>query len=131
MLAGAASTAAWYSLALGPALLWPDAPGADDLLIPVAGPWMALADTGCADDEPDCSTVWVVVRAILITIDGLAQTGSVAVMLDAAFMPTAAEPSPSASAALPLADRTSGIELRPVPFVAGRDGVGLGLVGQF
>src|SRR5262245_49370920 len=60
VLVGVGVTAAWYGAGYGFSALWPDAPGADDLRIPVAGPWMALADTGCADDDPDCSTFIVV-----------------------------------------------------------------------
>jgi hypothetical protein len=80
---GLGATAGWYGAALGMSYLFPDAPGAEDLRIPVAGPWMALADTGCAADEPDCSIYIVVVRAILTTLDAVGQTGGVAVMAEA------------------------------------------------
>lgn len=129
-LAGGIVTGVWYGGALGASLLFPDAPGAEDLRIPVAGPFLALADTGCADSEPNCDTVLVVVRAILTTLDGIGQVGGVGMVIESLFLPTAESstrgaPSPSSnSAALET-------EIRPVPIVAGKDGVGLGVVGRF
>ena len=127
LLVGAATTTAWYGLALGSSLAWPGAAGADHLQIPVAGPWLALGDTGCDPGESDCSTVWVVVRAILITIDGVGQAGGLAAMAEAAFLPTAA-PRPS-----PPADRAPrrSVTVAAVPLVTDRSGLGIGLVGQF
>src|SRR6478609_2429871 len=55
-LAGAAVTAAFYAPAFGASYAWPDSPGAEDLRIPVAGPWMKLFQTGCAENDSDCST---------------------------------------------------------------------------
>ena len=51
---GAATTAVWYGLALGGSYLYPTARGADELKIPIAGPWMSLAKTGCPETTPDC-----------------------------------------------------------------------------
>ena len=131
LLLGAATTAAWYSLALGGGLIWPNSPGGDDLRIPVAGPWMALADTGCPDDNPKCAKWWVVVRAILIGIDGIGQAGGFAVMGEAAFMPTATPRSGQAVRRLPRPHQSADLQVRPVPYVAGRNAVGFGVVGQF
>jgi hypothetical protein len=78
----------WYGAAAGMATLFPDAPGAKELYIPVAGPWMSLAETGCRDDEPDCSTFEVVLRAILTGIDGVGQAGGLLVAIEGAFLPT-------------------------------------------
>jgi hypothetical protein len=131
LLVGAATTAAWYSLALSSALIWPGAAGAEDLKIPVAGPFMALADSGCDDDNPDCSLVWPVFRAILIAIDGIGQAGGVAVMGEAALLPTreAGETAEDRSIAR-KPDRAS-LQWRPVPFLTGKSGIGLGVVGRF
>jgi hypothetical protein len=130
MLAGAATTAAWYGLALGGGLLWPDSPGGDDLVIPAAGPWMALADTGCPEGKPHCAKWWVVVRAILIGIDGVGQAGGLAVMAEAAFMPT--EPAKGARARHVLPGLSSdSVEIFALPMVTGRDGLGLGVFGSF
>jgi len=127
LLVGAAATTAWYGLALAPALIWPEAPGAGDLRIPVAGPWMALAHTGCGASDPGCSVVWVVARAILIGIDGVGQAGGLAAMAEAAFLPTAAAPRPKT----PAASSARAVQWSAVPLVTGPSGLGLGLVGRF
>lgn len=128
-LTGGIVTGVWYGGALGASLLFPDAPGADDLRIPVAGPFLALADTGCSDSEPDCDTVLVVVRAILTTIDGIGQAGGLGMVLESLFLPTAES---STRASSPSSDSaTSETEITPVPIVAGKDGIGLGVVGRF
>jgi hypothetical protein len=124
LLVGAATTTVWYGMALGSSLAWPGAAGANHLQIPVAGPWMALGDTGCDSDESDCSTVWVVVRAILISIDGVGQAGGLAAMAEAAFLPTA-----PAKPAKQSARRS--ISFAAVPLVTERSGLGIGVVGQF
>lgn len=129
-LAGLGAASAWYGAAVGFSYLWPDAPGANDLRIPVAGPWMALADTGCADDDPGCSTFVVVLRAILTTMDAVGQAGGVLVAAEAAFLPTQ-EVAPPQKRPLPRLRREQSLTVRPVPVVAGRDGLGLGIVGQF
>jgi hypothetical protein len=81
---------------------------------------MAVAQAGCADGNPDCSTAWVVVRAILHVMDGVGQAGGLAVIGESLFLPT--------RAAAPRARIEPSI--RPVPFVAG-DSIGLGLHGNF
>jgi hypothetical protein len=129
--AGLATTAAWYGAAVGFSYLFPDAPGAEDLRIPVAGPWMALADTGCAETDPNCSIIIVVLRAILTTIDAVGQSGGVLVMAEAAFMPTQEAPPPRRERKRPRLERESSLWVQPAPIVTGSDGVGLGLVGRF
>lgn len=130
MLVGAATTTAWYGLALGGGLLWPNSPGGDDLVIPVAGPWMALADTGCPDGKPNCPKWWVVVRAILIGIDGVGQAGGLAAMAEAAFMPTEPTRVSRPRRALPALS-TDSVEVFALPMVTGRDAIGLGVFGSF
>lgn len=120
-LTGGAVFVGWYGLALGASFLEPDAPGASDLRIPVVGPWMAVAQAGCAKGNPDCSTAWVVVRAILQAMDGVGQAGGLAVIGEALFLPTRSE-KPRVHTRAP--------RLVPVPFVAG-DSIGLGLTGAF
>src|SRR6478735_7260221 len=70
-LTGAAVTAVFYAPAFGASYLWPDSPGASDLRIPVAGPWMKLFQTGCPENNKDCSTFWMVTGAVLAGLDGL------------------------------------------------------------
>ncbi len=129
-LVGLGATAGWYGAALGFSYLFPDAPGANDLRIPVAGPWMALADTGCRADDPGCSKFIVVLRAILTTMDAIGQTGGVAVMGEALFMSTQDAP-PERPRSRPRLRRKTSIRVTPAPIVSGKDGVGLGVVGVF
>jgi hypothetical protein len=124
LVAGAVVFGAWYGGALGASLLWPDAPGAEDLRIPVAGPWMALGDTGCAEDDPDCSTVLVVIRAVLTGIDGVGQAGGLLVMAEGLFLPTR-EARPSARS------KAQSFAIRPSAVATGKDGIGLGISGVF
>jgi hypothetical protein len=129
-LAGGIVTGVWYGAALGTSLLFPDAPGAEELRIPVAGPFMSLAETGCADSEPDCDTVIVVVRAILTTIDAVGQVGGVAMMIESLFLPTAA--TSGAKLSMPRRESASNeTQVVPVPIVTGKDGIGLGVAGRF
>src|SRR5262245_60548301 len=51
---GVALSGLAYGAAYLCASTWPDAPGADQLKIPIIGPWMALGKSGCAADDPDC-----------------------------------------------------------------------------
>jgi hypothetical protein len=121
-LTGSAIFVGWYGLAVGASFLEPDAPGSTDLRIPVVGPWMAVAQAGCAKGNPDCSTAWVVIRAILQGMDGVGQAGGLLVLGEALFLPTR-EPARNRASVTP--------SIRPVPFVGDGDGVGLGLVGTF
>lgn len=125
------TSAVWYGAAVGFSYLWPDAPGAEDLRIPVAGPWMALADTGCADDDPDCSIFIVIIRAVLTSIDAVGQTGGVLVAAEAAFLPTQEPVAAPRKRPLPRLRRDEGLRLTPTPMVSGRDGIGIGVLGQF
>jgi hypothetical protein len=121
LFTGLAVSAVSYGLALGAGYAWPDARTSDELKVPLVGPWMAIADTGCAEDDPGCSKVLPVVTAIFTGIDGVLQAGGLGIALESAFMPTASS-KPRTKAAPTV---------RPVPYVAGRDGMGLGVVGTF
>jgi len=65
--------------------------------------------------------VLLVVTAVLTGMDGVVQAGGLGVALESLFLPTAS-PKPRSSTAPTV---------RPVPIVAGRDGVGLGFAGTF
>src|SRR5882724_381482 len=52
---GLGTTAAFYGAAVGTSIIFPDAPGANDLRIPLVGPWIAIGHNGCSASEPDCS----------------------------------------------------------------------------
>ena len=85
---GAATSLVWYGAAVGGAYLYPTANGADELKIPIAGPWMSLAETGCPSTTPDCSTFWMVVGGILKGFSGIGQAGGVLLMVESLFLPT-------------------------------------------
>jgi hypothetical protein len=123
LIAGAASTAAWYGLALGASYAWPDTVGAKDLRIPVAGPWMALSHSGCGD-VADCSKLIVVLRAIATTLDAIGQAGGVAIMAEGLFLPTQEPKRKRAELKL------NGVQWRPT-FDAGKNTVGFGVLGVF
>ena len=122
-VAGAVTTGVWYGAAISFSYLWPDAPGANDLRIPVAGPWMALADTGCADNDPGCSTFTVVLRAILTSIDAVGQAGGLLIMAEAAFLRTS-------SGAPKQKPKPKAARVSASPWVSG-DAMGLGVFGSF
>jgi hypothetical protein len=135
IVAGAATTVVSYGLALGASYLFApeDLNGAKDLRIPIAGPWMALGRTGCPKTEPDCSAATLVVGAILMIFDGVAQAGGLGVIGEGLFLNT--------SSARPAAQKAQSGQapgryaaqgtVRAVPFNFGKDGVGLGVIGTF
>jgi hypothetical protein len=127
LAAGAATTLVWYGGGVGASYLWPDAPGARDLRVPLVGPWLALADSGCADNDPDCSTFKQVARAILTAMDGVGQAGGLAVVAEALFLPTAAR----RSAPRRTSSRARSLRIRPMPVMTDEGGVGLGFSGHF
>jgi len=122
LIGGSAMLVGWYGAGVGTSLLWSDAPGAEELYIPVAGPWMALAKTGCPESEPDCSIVEVILRATLTTLSGVGQIGGIAIIGEGLFAPTRSESA---------ATKAPELRARVQPLVAGRDGLGLGVVGIF
>ncbi len=105
LLAGTAVLAGSYGIGFGTSYMWPSAPTAPDLRLPVVGPWMALANAGCGDNESGCETVTVVIRSLLATLSGLGQAGGVFLMSEALFLPTAGKP--VRSAGYPVAPNTS------------------------
>lgn len=155
LLTGAAVTGVFYGAAVGASYFWPDARGAEDLRIPVVGPWMKLFQTGCSGTG-SCNHFWLAVGAVLAGLDGLGQAGGVGLMLEAVFLQTrqpvasfgstdwgvgfagAVRRSDAKSAGgFASTPRASVLEPRssitwyPVPFTAGDDGVGLGVAGMF
>ena len=123
-LTGVGITAAWYGAALGSSLVWHNGPWAPDMRIPIAGPWMAMPHFGCGHEEPNCGTALIVVRGILAGLDGVGQVGGLAVALESLFLPVR-----HSEQARP-AHATKHAWVRPVPFIDGRDTIGLGIVGE-
>ena len=133
LLIGGVVTGVWYGAALGTSYLWSDSPGASDLRIPIAGPYMALAKTGCGSAEVGCGTFTVVLRTILTSLAAVGQTGGVLAMVEGAFLPTAASGAgaPRSAAALRLVGEAGGPEVRLEPVSTGAEGFGFGVVGAF
>jgi hypothetical protein len=126
IVAGVATTAVAYGLAVGASYLWeePDLRGSKDLRIPLAGPWMALGKTGCPTSDPDCSPVILVIGAILNVFDGVAQAGGLGIVGEGLFLNTSSgRPAPRKAQLAPT--------VRAVPFNFEKGGVGLGVVGTF
>jgi hypothetical protein len=135
ILIGAAVTAGWYGIALGTSYLWPDSDGAGSLRIPVAGPYMALAKTGCGSGEPDCDTVALVFRTIVTVLSAVGQTGGVLAMGEGLFLQTGSG-SVHRGDGGPSTPVTSARELpKPrvsvAPVTVGKSGFGLSLSGSF
>ena len=123
-LTGVGVTAGFYGGALASSLLWHTGPWADEIRIPVVGPWMAMPYFKCGVNEPNCNTALVIVRGVLAGIDGVGQAGGIFIALESLFLPVQ-----SMKSARPLRHSTHA-RVRPVPFFAGRDGIGLGIVGE-
>lgn len=124
IVGGLAATAASYGLAVAGSYLAPDNPGAKQLRIPVAGPWMSLAKTGCKGDDDSCSPAGLVFGAILTILDGVVQAGGLAIAGEGLFLNTSSGPAaPTKKAATTT--------LHAVPLDFGRRGLGMGFVGTF
>jgi hypothetical protein len=82
--------------------------------------------------------VWPVIGAVLAGLDGIGQAGGVGLLLESVFMQTR-EPAPKSPAlsrshldfSYHAGTAENPVWLRPVPYQAGRDGIGLGVVGIF
>ncbi len=120
-LAGLAVTAVGYGAALGSSYLFPDSPGSASLRVPVAGPFLALAKTGCASGDADCSTFTTIVRAVLTTANSVVQVGGLFVASESLFLKTQAPPAAPARGA-----SVTGIDAAPI-----KHGWLLSLTGEF
>ena len=142
IVVGAALTAGWYGASVGTSYLWPDAPNAKDLRLPVVGPWMALGNVGCGDAEPGCSTGTVIARTVLGVVSGVGQAGGLFAILEGLLMDTgsanaAAPGSAGAGPSTTRGERTSGARSGPVaswsaaPVMLQDGGAGIELFGRF
>lgn len=125
---GLVITGGAWGASFGSGQYWSTVPGADQLKIPVVGPWLALGKSGCASDDPGCSSATIGVRGGIYVLDGIAQIAGLALITEAIVMKTEAA-APEKKAAL-LGLRFRGVEVMPVP-VASPTFNGVGLVGTF
>ncbi len=88
VLGGTALFAGSYGMAYGTSYLWPDAPTASDLRLPVVGPFMAMAGARCGSSESGCGAFSVVLRTVFATLSGIGQVGGVGLIIEGIFMPT-------------------------------------------
>jgi len=98
VLAGAGVTVAWYGVAVANSFLFQDADKSSSLRIPFAGPFIALAHTGCGETENPCNALSVVTRTALSVLSAVGQIGGVAIMMEGLFLKTASpgqEPAPA------------------------------------
>lgn len=122
-------TAVSYGIGMACGFGWDDVPGADALKVPVAGPWIALGQSGCAEGEEDCEAI-LALRTILTVLDGLGQLGGLALAAEGLFMTTEAEPTPGTPEAGAKAQPEDPPRLLAAPLVT-RDAIGAALVGRF
>jgi hypothetical protein len=118
VVGGTLVTGAAYAIAALSGSNWDDVPGADALMVPVAGPWIALFQNDCAPNDPDCGAI-LVLRGILTAVDGLAQLGGLILVAEGLFMTTEAAGPDSAS-----------VNLTVTPIITPHQ-AGVGVVGSF
>ncbi|HTV20459.1 MAG TPA: hypothetical protein VMG12_17365 [Polyangiaceae bacterium] len=129
ILVGAALTAGWYGAAVGTSFVWPDAPNAKELRLPVVGPWMALGDVRCDAREAQCSTVSLVVRTAFGVISGVGQAGGLFAIVEGLLMDTGSSAAPSAPRA-PSEKSGTGASWSAAPVMLS-DGAGIEFFGRF
>jgi hypothetical protein len=103
-------------------------PGANQLAIPIVGPWIALGKSYCPSDYPNCGVGPPVARGVGYVIDGVVQLAGIGLIVEALVMKT--ESTGPTKKSSPLALRYRGVELTPVP-IAGPSATGMSLVGTF
>jgi hypothetical protein len=102
-------------------------PGNDAFLVPVAGPWIALAQLGCPSNNLACDKGELAARAIGTVFCGLIQGGGVAIAMEGVFATTEAS---AAKDAAKLDMRVGSTTMRPGPITT-PGGPGVGLSGTF
>jgi hypothetical protein len=133
ILTGAGLTVGWYAAAVGMSFMWQNAPNASELRIPVAGPWLALADTGCGSKERECETAVVVFRTAVTIISGVGQLGGLLVLVEGLFVNSGtggAPPTRPTAAGRDVRD-WAGIDWSPTPVALPDGSLGIGVSGRF
>ena len=147
---GLGVTAAFYAIAQPFAYTSSNTPGVRDLRIPVAGPWIAIANNGCAPHDPYCSKFSVWFRGILTALDGIGQAGGLLIALEGAFLTTSSAPqspvtqTPTQTPTRSPAPRNNtpsneqdpqppprNLFFAPIPMGVGDSGMGISVTGVF
>lgn len=150
-LGGLGFTTAMWGLNYGLSYAYESNPGMTDLRVPVAGPWMALANNHCVDG---CGFGFYFSQVYYV-IAGLAQAGGLGVALESVLVPTASKndpprptikppplerepdgapppsPSPSPSPTPTPGPSNQPLFYVPMPIHIGQAGVGVGWGGLF
>lgn len=146
-LTGAAVTGAFYAPVLGASYIWDRHLGAEQMRIPVAGPWLGFSKTKLCNARPDldrCSNFLVVTGAVLLVLDGIGQAGGTGLMLESILLPTGKKRAVRGASdgavlgsqyaearARPFTWRGNSFEVTPVPTVGGDSDFGLSFIGSF
>jgi hypothetical protein len=101
VLGGIGFTLAAYGIGAAAAAGWPETPGLDSLYLPIAGPWLALGQTRCPDEDPDCGAI-LYLRGALYILSGLSQLGGLGIAAEGLFATTEADSAPVNKASLAL-----------------------------
>lgn len=128
---GLAATGLFYAGAYGIGEAWPDAPGRNELRYPIAGPFMDLARTGCPANDSSCSTLELVLRTVLVSLDALGQVGGVGLILQGAILGTGNSNAQRGLGSSASARHSHSFSFTPVPWSDGRSAGGLSLTGRF
>jgi hypothetical protein len=127
LLTGAGVALGWYGIGLGTSYLYPNAPNARDLRIPVVGPWMGLDDVRCGPKERNCRDAVLVIRTTLGVLSAVGQAGGLLGVIEGLFLP--------GGAADPAADIRPSATAPQHSWIAAPvvlpDGAGIELMGRF
>jgi hypothetical protein len=106
-------------------------PGSTQFAYPVVGPWIALAKSGCAVDEPTCSIAKPILRGVGYVVDGVVQAAGIGLMIQALVMKTESAETPNKDTKRSaLTVRFRGIEATAMPSVSPTMS-GMSVVGTF
>jgi hypothetical protein len=106
-------------------------PGSTQFAYPVVGPWIALAKSGCAVDEPTCSIAKPILRGVGYVIDGVIQASGIGLILQALVMKTEAAVDPDKDTKTSaFTARFHGVEMTVMPSVSATMS-GMSVVGTF
>lgn len=127
MAGGGGVFAGSYGIGAALAAAFPEVPGSEAMYVPVAGPWIALSQSGCATDDPGCEAM-PIVRGVLYVLDGFIQAGGLAIAGEGIFGTTESA-APRTTGAREVS-HVGEITVTPVPVVT-RDRTGLAFAGTF